>query len=107
MTGTIGRPNPSKDDIRREVTSLERPLRARGVRSAAIFGSAARNKAGAESDIDIMIDVDPGTQFDLVDLVGVKLFLEEHLGRPVDIVMREALRPLIREQVLHEAEPIF
>lgn len=76
-------------------------LRRSGVRSLAIFGSVARDQAGPESDVDILVEFDrPGGLFDFVNL---KLQLEDWLGRRVDLVEPEGLRPEFRDDVRREA----
>ncbi len=59
------------------------------------------------SDVDVLVGVVAGAQFSLVDLVAVKDFLEDRLGRLVDVVTQEGLEPLIRHRVLPEAEAVF
>ena len=74
---------------------------ARGVRKVRIFGSVARGDAGANSDVDFLVDLDADrTLFDLGHLL---LYLEDLLGRKVDLVLEEALHPYIRKNVLREA----
>jgi predicted nucleotidyltransferase len=51
--------------------------------------------------------VRPDVRFSLVDLVALKHFLEDCLGRKVDVVTREGLEPAIRDRVLREAQPVF
>jgi len=98
---------PSKERILAELTALEKPLRGRGLTSLALFGSFARGGAHPDSDVDLLIDVAPEARFSLVDLVALKDYLEERLGRPVDVVTKEGLEPLIRARVLREALPVF
>jgi len=97
----------SKADIVAELRSLERPLRERGLQSLALFGSVARGDVRPDSDVDVLVDIAADVPFSLVDLVAVKDFLEERLGRPVDVVTKKGLEPLIRERVLREAETMF
>ena len=97
----------SKADILMELRSLEQPLRERGLESLALFGSIARGDARPDSDVDVLVDIAADAPFSLVDLVAVKDFLEERLGRAVDVVTKKGLEPLIRERVLREAEPVF
>ena len=68
-------------------------LRARGVRHAALFGSVARGEAGPQSDIDIMIEIDPNAPIDVFAYVGIKRFIATLFSSRVDIVNRAALRP--------------
>jgi predicted nucleotidyltransferase len=82
-------------------------LRQRGLTSLALFGSVVRGAARPDSDIDLLVDVTPGAQFSLIDLVAVKDFLEDQLGRKVDVVTKGGLKPAIRDRVLREAEAVF
>jgi predicted nucleotidyltransferase len=71
-----------------------------GVRRAAIFGSAVRGEDTAGSDIDILVEL--GSEKTLLDLVGLKLELEEKLGRPVDVLTYSAVHPLLRATIEKE-----
>jgi predicted nucleotidyltransferase len=82
-------------------------LRQRGLTSLALFGSVVRSAARPDSDIDVLVDVAPDAQFSLIDLVIVKDFLEDKLGRRVDVVTRGGPEPAIRDRVLREAEAVF
>lgn len=83
------------------------PLRARGAISLYLFGSAARNEAGATSDIDLFIDYDPRSRFNGFDLVGIKQFLEQQLGMEVDVTTRDGLHPLLRGDIERMAVRVF
>jgi uncharacterized protein len=74
----------------------EQDLRARGVRHAALFGSVARGTARPDSDIDIMIDIEPETVRDVYAYVGLKNYIADLFTGTVDVVNREALRPHLR-----------
>lgn len=67
----------------------------------AIFGSYARGDFHADSDLDLLIDVDTGAT--LLDLVGLQQFLEDRLGCKVDVVTRRSLREELRAAVFSEA----
>jgi len=64
---------------------------AHGVRALSLFGSAARGKAKADSDLDFLVELEDGRS--LLDLVGVKHDLEALFGRPVDAFTRASLKP--------------
>src|SRR5271156_6988402 len=96
------RESPRKDDVVAELAALEKPLRQRGLTSLALFGSVGRT-ARPDSYIDVLVDVASDAQFSLIDLVAVKDFLEDQLGRRVDVVTRGGLEPAIRNRVLREA----
>jgi uncharacterized protein len=101
------RESPKKDEVVAELAALEKPLRQRGLTSLALFGSVVRSTARPDSDIDVLVDIAPDVQFSLIDLVAVKDFLEDQLGRRVDVVTRGGLEPAIRNRVLREAEAVF
>jgi uncharacterized protein len=101
------RESPTKDEVVAELAALERPLRQHGLTSLALFGSVVRSTARPDSDIDVLVDVASNAQFSLIDLVAVKDFLEDQLGRRVDVVTRGGLEPAIRDRVLREAQPVF
>ena len=68
-----------------------------------IFGSVARAEAGRDSDVDVLVDLEPGRG--LFVLGGLLMELRELLGCRVDVVTEQGLRPRIRERVLREALP--
>ena len=98
---------PRKHAVLSGVMALRPDLQARGVTHAALFGSVLRDCAQANSDIDLLIDVSPSRRFSLLDFAGVKLLLEDRLERPVDLVLRAGIDPLLKATVLAEAERIF
>lgn len=90
----------TRDEILAIVAANEARLRALCVRELALFGSHARGDASHASDIDFLVDLDPKT-FD--NYMGVKELLESLFGRRVDLVMKSALKPRLRDQILAEA----
>jgi predicted nucleotidyltransferase len=77
-------------------------LRANGIRDVAIFGSVARNDAGDSSDIDILIDFEPGAEsFD--NLMNVADLLDQRFDSPVDLVTVNGLSPYLAASVQEEA----
>jgi predicted nucleotidyltransferase len=72
------------------------------VQEIGVFGSVARGEQKESSDIDVLVGFD--TDADLIDLIALSQFLEEHLRHKVDVVPRSALRPEMREQVLREVK---
>ncbi|MGE0130692.1 MAG: nucleotidyltransferase family protein [Blastocatellales bacterium] len=75
-----------------------------GARNVRIFGSVARGEADSDSDLDVLVDLEPGRS--LFDLGGLLMELQEFLGCRVDVVTEPGLRPRIRERVLREAVPL-
>jgi hypothetical protein len=77
---------------------------ARGARNLRVFGSIARGEDHAESDVDLLVDLDRGVG--LVGLAGLTRELTELLGVPVDVVPANTLKPRIRDEVLAQAIPL-
>ncbi|MEO6326021.1 MAG: nucleotidyltransferase domain-containing protein [Thermoanaerobaculia bacterium] len=75
-------------------------VRSYGVRHLALFGSAARGEDGAESGLDFLVEFDRKT---FRSTMGLLRLLEGTFGRHVDLVIREALKPALRESVLRAA----
>lgn len=82
-------------------------LRARGATALYLFGSAARDEARSGSDVDIFIDYDQNRKFSLLDLAGLKNFLEDELATKVDVATRDSLHPLLRERIEKSAIRVF
>jgi predicted nucleotidyltransferase len=76
----------------------------RGASNVRIFGSVTRGEADSKSDIDILVDLEPGRS--LLDLGGLLMDLQDLLGHNVDVVTERGLRERIRERVLREAIPL-
>lgn len=75
-------------------------LRRYGARRAGVFGSYARGQAGPESDLDLLVELPPGSS--LLDLVGLEQALSDDLGLRVEATTYRALHPLLRDRVLQE-----
>jgi predicted nucleotidyltransferase len=73
-----------------------------GVRNVRVFGSVARGEETAESDVDLLVDLDPGVG--LFAIGALEVDLEERLGRKVDVVIARALRESVAATV--EALPL-
>ena len=72
-----------------------------GASNVRVFGSVARGEAQADSDVDFLIDLEPGRS--LLDHIGLKQDLEDLLGRSVDVAESVTLHDLIRDRVLRDA----
>lgn len=75
-----------------------------GAHNVRVFGSVARGDARPDSDVDILVDMEPGRS--LFDLGGLLYDLQTLLGVDVDVVTEKGLRSRIRAQVMQEAVPL-
>ena len=90
----------NKDDILDALAREAQALRGLGVRRLALFGSAVRGTLHADSDLDFLVELQPKT-FDTY--MNVKEFLESRFQHPIDLVLRSALHPELREEILRQA----
>lgn len=93
----------TKERIFDVICKAQVELSSLGVRSIGLFGSYARGKADAQSDVDILVEFDPEKKnFD--NFIDTCFLLEKLLGRRVELVTRESLSPYIGPYVLEEVE---
>jgi len=96
----LGRETGSLSDIRSTLRSHRSELSNRfGVRRIGIFGSYVHRRQSEGSDIDILVELERSLGWEIVDL---KYYLEELLGKEVDLVTFKALRPQLKEAILKD-----
>jgi predicted nucleotidyltransferase len=89
------------ETIRDVLATHQTDLATHGVVSLAVFGSVVRGEARADSDIDMLVEFE--RPVGLFAFAGLQMELTAWLGRPVDLVEPEALRPALRAGILKEA----
>lgn len=89
------------DDARNKLAAQRDELRAFKVQTLSVFGSVARGEAGSDSDVDLLVEF--SEPVGLFEFARLQAFLEEILGRRVDLVTPGALRESMRERVIREA----
>ncbi|GII57970.1 nucleotidyltransferase [Planotetraspora thailandica] len=87
-------------------TQLVRLCEKYGVAELAVFGSVARGEDEDQSDIDLLYVLKPGNDIG-IEFFGFQEELEDLLGRKVDVVSKEGLHWVIRDQVLHDAQVLY
>ena len=90
-----------RDQVVRLLTEHRQDLRQFDVKSLALFGSVVRDEARPDSDVDMLVEFEGTATFDRY--VGLRFFLEDLLGVPVDLVTRKALKPRLKPKVEREA----
>lgn len=92
-----------RDEIIRTLKEREVDLRTHGIMHAALFGSVARGEQGPDSDIDILVDLDPTIVVTMFDYAGVKDYVASLFQAPVDVIDSAALKPRVRPHVTADA----
>jgi predicted nucleotidyltransferase len=92
-----------RDDIIHRLQECEAELRKQGVSHAALFGSVARGEQRPDSDIDIMIELDPAARVTMFDYIDIKEYIEGLFSEPVDVVNRDGLKPAVRPNATADA----
>ena len=77
------------------------------VRELSIFGSAVRADFRADSDIDLLVEFDPSARVGFLALAALQRELSELIGREVDLVPKDGLKPLIRDSVVSGAKVLY
>lgn len=77
------------------------------VRELAVFGSAAREEAGPDSDLDLLVLFEEDARVTLFTLIEFQAELSELFGQPVDLVPKNGLKPALRREVLAEAQVLY
>lgn len=91
----------ASDEVIEEIKQKAGPILSRyGAKRAGLFGSVVRRKTGKKSDIDVLVEI--GQDIGLLELIRIERELQEALGRRVDLVEYDAIKPLLRERILRE-----
>ena len=94
--------NDQMQPVREKIIDI---LHRNDVRRASFFGSIVRGEMTDQSDVDLLVEFEGRKS--LLDLSGLKIELEDALGRKVDVVTYRSLHPLLRERILAEQVPIL
>lgn len=85
------------EEIKRKILPI---LQRYGVKRVGLFGSYVRGDMREDSDIDILVEIEK--DISLLDFVGLKLEIEEALGKKIDLVEYNTIKPLLKERILKE-----
>ena len=100
MTGTL-------DDVLETLRTHEGELRRFGVSHAAVFGSVARGEARADSDVDVLVELDDQHPMGVFEYARLKLYINELFNGSGDVVNRRTLKPMLRGSILRDAVHAF
>ncbi|HSU15017.1 nucleotidyltransferase family protein [Longimicrobium sp.] len=96
----------TKEQVAARLREAAERIFALGARRIALFGSVARGEAGPDSDVDLLVQFDPG-QKTFENFMELSFMLEELLERRVELVTTEALSPFIGPHILREAQDVL
>jgi uncharacterized protein len=94
-------------DVQVDAANLADLCRRYQVRELSLFGSASRGDMRPDSDIDLLVEFLPNADIGLVEHAGLMLDLEKLLGRKVDLVSKNGLKPRVRPYVLADARLVY
>ena len=97
----------TRDEIIAKLRATAPALKAGGVTSLAIFGSRSRGDAREDSDLDVLIDVDPNIEFSLLDLAGVQHIVQDATGLETQATLRNDLDQRIAERIADDIVKVF
>lgn len=92
-----------RDEILNTLKTHLAELKADGVCAIFLFGSIARGEERPDSDVDLLVELDPGRTIGIFAFLSLKQRLEDILGRPVDLVTPDALKRQMKDRILAEA----
>jgi predicted nucleotidyltransferase len=95
-----------RDEVITKLKQHEAELKKLGVQHLYLFGSAARDEAGPDSDVDLFFDHERG-KISLFDVMDLEEIATGFLGRKVDIMTHNSLHPVLREQIEKTAIQVF
>lgn len=99
-----GQLGPIAERLRQQRRGIFETARKRGVSKVRVFGSVARGEATANSDLDLLVDLQPGRT--LLDLAGFRREVAELLDLPVDVATPDIFKDRLRNEILEEALPL-
>jgi|SRR5581483_11241286 predicted nucleotidyltransferase len=82
-------------------------IKAEGVSKLAIFGSRSRGDNRPDSDLDILIDVEPDASFSILNLIGVEHIIQDATGLQTQATMRRSMQPRFAQRIADDLLEVF
>lgn len=91
------------DEIKKQITSVQKQLKLDfEVSEIGIFGSYVRGEAREDSDLDVLISLNPDHHIGLIKFNSLKIFLSDLLNIKVDLVLKDGIKPALEKYILNE-----
>jgi len=97
----------TRDEIIAKLKASTGTIRAEGVTGLAMFGSRARGDMRDDSDLDVLVEVEPDSKFSLLNLIGVEHIISEATGLPTQATMRRSVEPAMAARIADDIIEIF
>ena len=97
----------TREEIIATIRNNAAALRAEGVTKLAIFGSRVRDDNRPDSDIDVLVEVEPDASFSLLNLIGVEHIIGDATGLPAQATMRRSIPPRFAERIADDIVEVF
>jgi predicted nucleotidyltransferase len=96
-----------REEIIAAIRKNAEAIKAEGVTKLAIFGSRVRGDNRADSDIDVLIEVEPDISFSILDLIGVEHIIQDATGLPTQATMRRSMPPRFAQRIADDILEVF
>jgi uncharacterized protein len=97
----------TREEIIATIRNNAAALKAEGVTKLAIFGSRVRGDNRPDSDIDVLVEVEPDASFSLLNLIGVQHIIGDATGLPAQATMRRSIPPRFAERIADDIVQVF
>jgi uncharacterized protein len=97
----------TREEIVTTIQKNAEAIKAEGVTKLAIFGSRVRGDNRPDSDIDVLVEIEPDASFSLLNLIGVEHIIEDATGLPAQVTMRRSIPPRFAERIADDVVEVF